>query len=156
MDCQKLDETLYELVSGSLEASARAQCEAHAGGCARCASEIAAYRATVHLMEVTRNPQMPDSFWDRQRTRIMEAVSRALATRPWKAQPLSLGLLMILVAGYIIAGLDAMSMRQHEVTLHDGGSNLLQLTLIPIYGGLLALALYSFREKPARTGSRPN
>ena len=155
MDCQKLDETLYELVSGGLDDAARAACEAHAGGCPRCTREIADYRATVQLLAVTKNPEMPDSFWERQRSRVMEVVHRALAMRPWNAPPLSLALLLVAVALYVLAGIDAFAIGQHQAVATDSaGTSIMHLTLIPLYAGLLALALYSFRDRPLDSRAR--
>lgn len=147
MDCQKLDETLYELVSGALEAATRTAVESHAATCARCAREITEYRATVQLMAAVRNPEMPESFWERQRARVMEVVHRALAMRPWKAPPLSLAALLVLVGIYVLAGVDGLTSIGRDVAIPDRGGNTIHLTLIPVYVFMLGLAVYSFRER---------
>lgn len=154
MDCQKLDETLYELVSGSVDDVTRGACESHAAGCARCSTELSEYRETVRLMAVTKMPEMPEGFWDRQRMRVMEVVHRALAMRPWKAPPLSLAALLVLVGLYAIVGIDGFTGMGSNASIPEGATNTFALTLVPLYVGLLALAIYSFREKAAPT--RPN
>lgn len=154
MDCQKLDETLYELVSGSPDEATRAAAHAHSVACPRCAREIAGYRETVRLMASVKNPQMPESFWERQRMRVMEVVHRALAMRPWKAPPLSLAALLILVGLYGLAGVDGLTSLGRDVSIPDGTSNSMHLTLIPLYVCMCALAMYSFREKTGAGGSR--
>lgn len=147
MDCQKLDETLYELVSGSVDEATHLAAQGHCAACPRCAAELAGYRETVRLMAAVKLPQMPESFWERQRMRVMEVVHRALAMRPWQAPPLSLAALLILVGLYGLAGVDGLTGLGRDVSIPDRTGNSMHLTLIPLYVGLCALAMYSFREK---------
>lgn len=147
MDCQKLDETLYELVSGSVDGAVKSACDAHAAGCARCSTEIAHYRETVRLMASVKMPEMPESFWDRQRARVMEVVHRVVAMRPWNAPPLSLAALLLLVGIYGLAGVDGLTGMSRDVAIPDRPGSTFHLTLIPVYGFMLFLAMYSFREK---------
>ena len=148
MDCQTLDEKLYELVEGSLDPAARDAALGHAAGCARCAKELAEYRSTVQLLSVTRNPEMPEAFWARQRERVMVVVRRALEARPWQAPPCSLVMLLVIVAGYVFAGLDIMGGVADDAGVRTDATNNVHLTLIPLYAFILGLALMTFRDRP--------
>ena len=156
MDCQKLDETLYELVSGTVDGAVQAACDAHAGSCARCRAEIAQYRETVRLMASVKMPDMPEGFWERQRARVMEVVHRVVAMRPWKAPPLSLAALLLLVGIYGLAGVDGLTGLGRDVTIPDHPTSTFHLTLIPIYVFMLGLAMYSFREKATPRQNLPS
>jgi anti-sigma factor RsiW len=127
MDCQKLDEVLFDFAESpekrTLPPERRAEVDAHAAACARCRQEVAHYQATVQVLATAKMPQMPDSFWARQRERIMVAVRALASVRAWKAPPLSLVALMGILLGYSM------------------------LTLVPVYAILIGLALYVFKER---------
>ena len=50
-------------------------------------------------------------------------------------------------------GVDAFTGMGSNASIPDGPGNNVHLTLVPLYVGLLALAMYSFREKAAPTRS---
>ena len=157
MDCQKLDEVLFDFVGGTLEAQRHAQVEAHLASCVRCTGELAAYRSTVKLLEVARHSELPDSFWARQRSRVMEAVARVVANRSWQAPPFYLSLLLGVVVAYVATSVDILGNSGAElVSSGTGGTPTVNtLTLVLVYLGLVALALFSFKERPGRIAASP-
>jgi anti-sigma factor RsiW len=148
MDCQTLDEKLYELVEGSLDAATRDAAQAHTAGCTKCAQSLAEYRETVRLLAVTKHPEMPEAFWARQRERVMVVVRRALEVRPWQAPPYSLVMLFLIVAGYVYVGLDVMGGMADDAGARSVPSSTVHLTLIPLYAFMLVLAGLTFRDRP--------
>jgi anti-sigma factor RsiW len=148
MDCQTFDEKLYEYDAGTLDAPARSQVEAHTAACPRCARELADYRQTVRVLATAKHPVMPESFWAAQRERVMAVVRRALDVRPWQAPRYSLVVLIAIVAGYVVAGLDIMGGITAEATTRSDSSSYV-FTLIPLYAFMLVLAVLTFRERPA-------
>lgn len=154
MDCQTLDEKLYEYEAGTLDAATRSGAEAHVVACPHCARELADYRETVRLIATTKHPEMPESFWTSQRERVMAVVRRALEIRPWQAPPLSLMMLMIIVAGYVFAGFDSIGSVAQDVNLSgDREGSTVYFTLIPLYAFMLVMAGLTFRDRPEERAS---
>jgi hypothetical protein len=158
MDCQMFEEVLFDLTAGTLEPDLSRQCEAHLASCPRCASELAEYRSTVKLIDSLKHRELPESFWQSQRSRVMQAVGKVVSARTWEAPPLYLVALLTVVVGYIFAGLDIGAGILLDLFGGQGrGSHSLPtplVTLIPLYMGILALALFVFSERGEKAGSR--
>jgi hypothetical protein len=157
MDCKKLDEVTGDVVAGTLDAVQSAEAAGHLAGCARCAGEVERYRQAIRLIEAVRDPVMPEGFWDRQRLAVMHAIRRTMAVRSWEAPPMYLIALLTVLAGYLVVSLDVAGQALVEfaqAVAAGGGISATSLSLVPLYAGLLALALFSFSERGHQAAAR--
>jgi anti-sigma factor RsiW len=74
-------EALVALIDGSLDAAARAELDAHAAACARCAGELARLRAGIAALRAG-SPTAEPSPWFEARLEARLAEARASAPRP--------------------------------------------------------------------------
>ncbi|MBI4860348.1 MAG: zf-HC2 domain-containing protein [Candidatus Riflebacteria bacterium] len=148
MNCETVDDRLMDLVAGSLDEVTTGQIEAHTTGCRRCQGEIAAYRETVRLLARVTNPEMSPGFWANQRLRIMQAIAATLPSRAWEAPPLYLAALICILLAYPLLSMDVLGGILADVA--KGASRFTfdyTLTLVPIYAGMVALALFVVTER---------
>jgi anti-sigma factor RsiW len=149
MDCRELDERLFDLAAGALDPTIRDSVATHARDCPRCREEMSAYLETVRLIESLSVPKMDDSFFSRQRARVMRALSAATPSRSWEAPPWSLTALLCIVVAYLAVGLDVIGTIAGQGTRILGGDFLTgcSATLVPLYLGILALGMFTFAER---------
>lgn len=158
MNCQDLDQHLFDLVEGTLPESEAARVQAHLGSCADCGREVAAYRRTVAFVG-SLTPEIPvaEAFWDRQRARIMQAVLYPVPQLAWQAPPMYLVTMLTVVGVYIVGGLPILgaSLSGPTVFARPGpGVDFLATALV--YVGLAALAvsrLSSSLDEPELEGN---
>lgn len=145
MECCEIDELSFDYVEGRLIEAVRAQVASHLEQCASCLHEVELYRRTVEVIDHVKQPVMPDSFWLAQARRILEAVKPAVV---WEAPPMSLQVLLLLPFVYMSIGIEGLGttssgfMRSTFEAFTAGEA----LTLLPLYGSLIALAVFTFSE----------
>lgn len=145
MECCEIDELCFDYVEGRLLDAVRDQVAAHLEACGSCKQEIELYRRTAEVIDHVHQPDMPECFWQAQARRILAAVKPAVV---WEAPPMTLVALLLLPSVYLMIGLEGLGMTssgflRSTVEAFTAGE---ALTLIPLYGSLIALAFFTFSE----------